>query len=134
MLTPGSHSSRLVPRASARRVRTYSLGALNTLRASAPGTYKERLWGCLASLNPGAGLAAAPRSPPCGNLPTTPHPDGRLLHLGSPLHPQVVNQVQDSLALPPGISSLKGLTIKEIIVVLFCSSISVYLIVTLACW
>ena len=45
------------------------------LRASAsacalltPGTYKERCWGCLASLNTGARPAAAPRSPPRGNL------------------------------------------------------------------
>ena len=40
------------------------------------GTYKEHFRGCLTSLNTGAGLAAAPRSPPHGILPTTPHPSG----------------------------------------------------------
>ena len=49
-------------------MRTASPGASNTLEASAPGAYKERLWGCLGSLKPGAGPAAAPRSPPRGNL------------------------------------------------------------------
>ena len=42
------------------------------------------------SLIPGARLTAAPRSPPCGICPTTPHPRLRLLYLGSPLRPQVV--------------------------------------------
>ena len=32
------------------------------------------IMGCLTSLNSGAGPAAAPRSPPRGHLPTTPHP------------------------------------------------------------
>ena len=54
-----------------------------------PSAYKERLRGCLASLNPGAGPASAPRSPPRRNLPTTFTPDRRLPHLGSPLRPQV---------------------------------------------
>ena len=40
---PGGHLSGLVPRAPARCVRTSSLGASNTLDASAPGTYKEQL-------------------------------------------------------------------------------------------
>ena len=45
--------------------------------------------------------------------------DGRLLHLGSPLRPPSDYQVQVSLALPPGRSSLRGLILQEIIVVLF---------------
>ena len=43
------------------------LGASTMQLAGTPGTYKERLRGCLASLNSGAGPAAAPRSPPRGN-------------------------------------------------------------------
>ena len=86
-LTPGGHSSGLVPRASARHVHTNSLGDSNTLRASTPGTYKEWLWGFLASLNPGAGPAAARRSPPRGNLPTTPHPRQTSSALGQPSTP-----------------------------------------------
>ena len=87
--------------------------------ASVPGSYKEQLWGCLASLNPGAGPVAAPRSPR-GNLPTTPHPRRTSSTLGlQPAMPQVIYQVQDSLALPPGRPSLRILTLKEITVVLF---------------
>ena len=44
-----------------------SSGASNTRSASAPSTFKEQRWGCLASLNPGAGPVAAPHSPLRGN-------------------------------------------------------------------
>ena len=111
-LTPGGHSSGW-------SLGTASPGASNTMGASIPGTYKERFWGCLASLNPGAGPAAAPRSPPRGNLPTTPHPRRMSPALVQPSTPPVVIQVQDSLALPPGRSSLRGLTLQGIIPVLF---------------
>ena len=91
---PGGHSPGLVLRALARRMCTSSLGASNTLSASAPGAYKERLWGCLASLNPGAGPAAASRSPPRRNLHTTPHPRRTSSSLGQPSTPQVVYQAR----------------------------------------
>ena len=46
--------------------------------------------GCCFSLDPGAGLTAAPSQPPRGNCPTTPHPRlTSIFHLGSPLCPQV---------------------------------------------
>ena len=54
----------------------------------APDAYKELLWGCLASLNPGAGPAAAPRSPPRGNLRTTPHPRRMSSAIGQPSTPR----------------------------------------------
>ena len=56
------------------------------------GTYKEQLWGCLASLNPGAGPAAAPRSPPRGNLRprhSLPMDPGLVFHTG-PLFDQLL--------------------------------------------
>ena len=90
-------------------------GASTKLWAGTPCTYKEQLGGCLASLNTGAGPTAAPRSPPCGNLSTTPHPKRTSSTLGQPSTPQVIiSKVQDSLGLPPGRPSLGGLTLPEI--------------------
>ena len=78
----------------------------------APGTYKKHRRGCRASLTTGAGLAAAPRSPLRVIVPPLHTPDGRPLHLGSPLRPQVIiSKVQDSPALPPDRSSLGRLTL-----------------------
>ena len=51
-----------------------------------PSAYKEQLWGCQASLNPGAGPAAAPRSPTHGNRPTTPHPLTNIFHTSAALY------------------------------------------------
>ena len=82
------------PWASARRVRTAGPGASNTLGMGTPGVYKERLWGCLASLNPGAAPAAAPLSPPRGNLRPrhSPSPDPGLLFLTGQLFSQPLQQ------------------------------------------
>ena len=66
------------------------MGASTTLTAGAPGTYKEERWGCLSSLNSGAGPAAAPCYPPRGNCPTTPHPRWTSTSLENSLRAQVV--------------------------------------------
>ena len=81
-------------------------GASNSLTAGEPGTYKDERSGCLTSLNSGAGPAAAPRSPPPGNLPTTPHPRRTSTSIGQHSMPPSFYQVQDSQALPPGKPSL----------------------------
>ena len=57
------------------------------------------------SLIPGAKLTAAPRSPPCGICPTTPHPDYVFFTWAAPYAPKCY-KVQDSQALSPGRPSL----------------------------
>ena len=108
---PGGRSTGFALRALPGVCAQAALGASNTLIASTPGTYKEEHWGCLASLNTGAGPAAAPRSPPRGNLPTTTHPRRTSQALGQPSKPPSGYQVQDCLALPPGRPSLRRLTL-----------------------
>ena len=100
-----------------------------------PGTYKEHRRCCLASLNTGAGPTAAPCSPPHGNLPTTPHPRLTSSTLGQPSTPQsdfIQSPGQPSIASWQTISRRPNPS-RDHSTLYFCSSISVYLIVTLTC-
>ena len=69
-------------------------------------------WACLALIRSVGGAAWPVRT----QVQDQQQPHRHLLHLGSPLRPQVIiSKVQDSLALLPGRPSLRGLTLLEII-------------------
>ena len=123
--SPWRPLNRIGPQGPARRVRTSSPGASNTLTASAPGTYKEEHWGCLASLNTGAGPVAAPRSPPRGNLPTTPYPRWTSSALGQPSTPPSGYPGQPSIASWQIISRTTNPS-RDQLFYSHCSSISNY--------